>query len=72
MILPNFLTERNTLPNENAIIDSNILNQADTNITISISQFEVLQRNQMKSSIDFLLTSKRFDEPFKFLTIKIS
>ena len=72
MIVPNFLTERNTLPNENAIIDSNILNQADTNITISISQFEVLQRNQMKSSIDFLLTSKRFDEPFKFLTIKIS
>ena len=65
---PNFLTERNTLLNKITNIDSNILNQADTITTKTLpfgnSKYPSEINSQiLNASIDFILTSKRFDEP---------
>ena len=73
---PNFLTERNTLLNKITNIDSNILNQADATITKTLVFGNSKYSNEinlqvLNASVDFILTSERFDEPLKFLTIKI-
>ena len=65
---PNFLTERNTLFNKITNIDSNILNQADATITKTLlfgnSKYSSeINLQILNVSIDFILTSKRFDEP---------
>ena len=65
---PNFLTERNTLLNKITNIDSNILNQADATITKTLLFGNSKYSNEinlqiLNASIDFILTSKRFDEP---------
>ena len=65
---PNFLTERNTLLNKITNIDSNILNQAGTTITKTLvfdnSQYSnEINLKILNASIEFILTSKRFDEP---------
>ena len=65
---PNFLTERNTLLNKITNIDSNILNQADTTITKTLLFGNSKYSNEinlqiLNASVDFILTSKRFDEP---------
>ena len=65
---PNFLTERNTLLNKITNIDSNILNQADATITKTLlfgnSKYSSeINLQILNVSIDFILTSKRFDEP---------
>ena len=65
---PNFLTERNTLLNKITNIDSNILNQADATI-IKIFLFgnskysNEINLQILNASVDFILTSIRFDEP---------
>ena len=66
---PNFLTEGNTLLNIIANIDSNILNQADTTITKTLLFGNSKYSNKinlkiLNASINFILTSKRFDESF--------
>ena len=65
---PNFLTERNTLFNKITNIDRNILNQADATITKTLlfgnSKYsDEINLQILNASIDFILTSKRFDEP---------
>ena len=65
---PNLLGERNTLLNKNTSIDSNTLNQADVTITKTLLFGNLKYSNKVDSqilnaSIDFILTSKRFDEP---------
>ena len=64
----NFLTERNTLLNKITHINSNILNQADATITKTLlfgnSKYSSkINLQTLNASIDFILTSKRFDEP---------
>ena len=58
-------------------IDSDILNQADTTVTKTLLFSNSKYSNEVNlqisnASIDFILTSKRFNEPLKFLIIKIS
>ena len=65
---PNFLVERNTLLKKITNIDSNILNQADATITKTLlfgnSKYSSeINLQILNGSIDFILTSKRFDEP---------
>ena len=65
---PNFLTERNTLLNKVTNIDSNILDQADATITKTLLFGNSKYSNEinlqiLNASVDFTLTSKRFDEP---------
>ena len=63
---PNFLTERNTLLNKITNIDSNILNQADATKTLLFSNSKYsneISLQILNARIDFMLTSKRFDEP---------
>ena len=65
---PNLLGERNTLLNKNTSIDSNTLNQADVTITKTLLFGNLKYSNKVDSqilnaSIDFILTSKRLDEP---------
>ena len=65
---PNFLSERNTLLNRITNFDSNILNQADATITMTLLFGNSKYSNEinlqiLNASIDFILTSKRFDEP---------
>ena len=65
---PNFLTERNTLLNKINNIGSNILNQADATITKTLLFGNPKYSNEinlqiLNASIDFILTSKRIDEP---------
>ena len=63
---PNFLTERNTLLNKITNIDSNILNQADATITKTLGNSKYsneINLQILNASVDFILTSKRFDEP---------
>ena len=74
---PNFLAERNTLLNKITNIDSDVLNQADTTVTKTLLFSNSKYSNEanlkiLNASIDFILTSKRFNEPLKFLIIKIS
>ena len=62
-----FLTERNTL-NKITNIDSNILNQADAAVTKTLLFGNSKYSNEinlqiLNASIDFILTSKRIDEP---------
>ena len=64
----NFLTERNTPLNKITNIDSNVLNQADATITKTLLFGNSKYSNEinlqiLNASIDFILTSKRFDEP---------
>ena len=64
----NFLTERTTLLNEITNIDSKILNQADATITKTLLFGNSKYSNEvnlqiLNASVDFILTSKRFDEP---------
>ena len=64
--LHNFLTERNTLLNKITNIDSNILNQADATITKTLGNSKYsneINLQILNASVDFILTSKRFDEP---------
>ena len=63
----NFLTERTTLLNEITNIDSNILNQADATINKTLLFGNSKYSNEvnlqiLNASVDFILTSKRFDE----------
>ena len=65
---PNFLTERKTLLNQITNIDSNILNQADATITKTLLFGNSKYSNEinlriLNASAEFILTSKRFDEP---------
>ena len=65
---PNFLTERNTLLNKIANIDNNILNQVDATITKTLLFDNSKYSNEislqiLNASINFILASKRFDEP---------
>ena len=65
---PNFLTERNTLLNKISNIDSNILNQADATVNKTLLFGNSKYSNEanlqiLNASTDFILTSKRFDEP---------
>ena len=65
---PNFLTERNTFLNKSTNIDSNISNQADATITKTLLFGNSKYSNEinlqiLNASIDFILTSKTFDEP---------
>ena len=63
---PNFLTERNTLLNKITNIDSNILNQADATITKTLGNSKYsneINLQILNASVDFILTSIRFDEP---------
>ena len=62
-----FPTERNTL-NKITNIDSNILNQADAAVTKTLLFGNSKYSNEinlqiLNASIDFILTSKRTDEP---------
>ena len=62
-----FPTERNTL-NKITNIDSNILNQADAAVTKTLLFGNSKYSNEinlqiLNASIDFILISKRFDEP---------
>ena len=62
-----FPTERNTL-NKITNIDSNILNQADAAVTKTLLFGNSKYSNEinlqiLNASIDFILTSKRIDEP---------
>ena len=62
-----FPTERNTL-NKITNIDSNILNQADAAVTKTLLFGNSKYSNEINlqifnASIDFILISKRFDEP---------
>ena len=71
---PNFLTERNTLLNKITNIDSNISNQAKATYYYQDTLFgnpkysNEINLHILNASINFILTSKRFDKP---LTIKI-
>ena len=65
---PNFLTERNTLLNKITNIESNILYQADATITKKLLFGNPKYSNEinlqtLNASIEFILTSKKFDEP---------
>ena len=65
---PNFLAERNTLPNKITNIDSNIINQAYATITKALLFGNSNYSNEvnfqiLNTSIDFILTSNKFDEP---------
>ena len=65
---PNFLSERNTPLNKSTNIDSNILNQADATITKTLlfgnwKYSDKINLQILNASIDFILTTKRFDEP---------
>ena len=65
---PNFVTERNTLLKKITNIDSNILNQAGATITNTLLSNNSKYSNEinlqiLNASIDFIPTSKRFDEP---------
>ena len=65
---PKFLTERTTLLNKITNTDSNILDQADTTRTRTLLFGNSKYSNEinlqiLNASIDFILTSKRFDEP---------
>ena len=64
----NFLTERNTLLSKITNIGSDILNQADGTITKTLlfgnSKYcNKINLHILNTSIDFTITSKRFDEP---------
>ena len=66
---PNFHAERKTLLNKITDIDSSILNQANTTITKALLFDNWKYSNEvslqiLNASIGFILTSKRFDEPF--------
>ena len=66
---PNFLTERNTFLNKSTNIDGNISNQADATITKTLlfanSKYSIeINLQILNASIDFILTSNRFDEPY--------
>ena len=65
---PNFLTERNTFLNKITNIESNILYQADATITKKLLFGNPKYSNEinlqtLNASIEFILTSKKFDEP---------
>ena len=65
---PNFLTERNTLLNKITNIESNILYQADATITKKLLFGNPKYSNEinlqtLNASIEFILTSKKSDEP---------
>ena len=66
---PNFLTESNTLLNKITNIDSNILNQSDAAITKTLlfgnSKYSnKINLQTLNACVDFILVSKRFDEPY--------
>ena len=63
-----FLAERNTFVNKFTDIDSNILNQANAIMTKTLlfgnsKNFNGINFLILNISIDFILTSKRFNEP---------
>ena len=65
---PNFLTERNTFLNKITNIESNILYQADATITKKLLFGNPKYSNEinlqtLNASIEFILTSKKSDEP---------
>ena len=65
---PYFLAERITLLNKITNINSNVLNQADATITKTLLFGNSKYSNEislqiLNTSVDFILTSKRFDEP---------
>ena len=73
----NFLAERNTLLYKIANIDSNILNQADNTTSKTLLFGNSKYSNEvnlqiLNASINFILIFKGFDEPLKFLIIKIN
>ena len=62
---PSSLAERNALLKQITNVHGNILNQADATITISGNSTYFIKVNLqiLNASIDFILTSKRFDKP---------